>query len=83
MYAPVKSRPLDSYGLGLSWARVNNQAFLADEFNASELMVQAYAQLHLVGNLYLTPSITMLPLVGNKEAVAPSTSALMQLIFLF
>jgi len=83
MYAPAKSRPLDSYGLGLSWARVNNQAFLADEFNASELMVQAYAQLHLVGNLYLTPSITMLPLVGNKEAVAPSTSALMQLIFLF
>jgi porin len=83
IFAPMKSRPLDSFGLGVSWAKINNQAFLYDQLNDSELMVQAYAQLHLAGNIYLTPSITVLPLVGKKEAAAPSTSALMQLVFLF
>ena len=83
VFAPMKSRPLDSFGLGASWAKINNQAFLYDQLNDSELMVQAYAQLHLAGNVYLTPSITVLPLVGKNGAAAPSTSALMQLVFLF
>ena len=55
----MKSRPLDSFGLGASWEKINNQAFLYDQLNDSELMVQAYAQLHLAGNVYLTPSITV------------------------
>lgn len=83
IFAPMKSRPLDSYGLGVSWAKINNQAFLYDQLNDSELMVQGYAQLHLIGNVYLTPSITVLPFVGEKKAVGSSTSALMQVVFLF
>lgn len=83
MFAPMPSRPLDSYGLGLSWARINNQGPLAAISNASELMLQVYGQFHLISNLYLTPSITVLPYVGIKDASAPSTSALLQLVALF
>ena len=83
MFAPMRSRPLDSYGLGLSWARINDQGPLAASSNASELMLQVYGQFHLVSNLYLTPSITVLPYVGLKDASAPSTSALLQLVALF
>ena len=83
LFAPMRSRPLDSYGLGLSWARINEQGPLAPFSNTSELMLQAYGQFHLVSNLYLTPSITVLPYVGLKDASGPSTSALLQLVALF
>jgi porin len=83
VFAPMRSRPLDSYGFGLSWARINDQGPLAGISNASELMLQVYGQFHLVSNLYLTPSLTVLPYVGLKDASAPSTSALLQLVALF
>ena len=83
MFAPMRSRPLDSYGLGLSWAKINEQGALASRANEYELMLQVYGQFHLVSNLYLTPSITMLPKVGSQSAIAPSTNALVQLVALF
>lgn len=83
MFAPMRTRPRDSYGVGLSWARVNQQGPLAAVANPVELMLQVYGQIHLAGNLYLTPSITVLPLVGVREASAPSTTALLNLVALF
>ncbi len=83
MFAPMRSRPLDSYGFGLSWARINEQGGLVPIANESELMLQVYGQFHLFSNLYLTPSITMLPIVGTKKASAPSMNALLQLVALF
>ena len=83
MFAPLRSRPLDSYGMGLSWARINEQGPFASTSNNTELMVQVYAQIHLVSNLYLTPSLTVLPVVGQRNATGPSTSALLQLVALF
>jgi porin len=83
MFAPLRSRRLDSYGIGLSWARINEQGPLGGFSNPTELMVQVYGQIHLVSNLYLTPSITVLPIAGRKDATAPSTSALLQLVALF
>ena len=83
MFAPMRSRPLDSYGLGLSWARINEQGPIASISNNTELMVQVYGQIHLVSNLYLTPSLTVLPVVGQRNATGPSTSALLQLVALF
>ena len=47
------------------------------------LHAQVLGQIHLAGNLYLTPSITVLPLVGVREASAPSTTALLNLVALF
>ena len=83
MFAPMRSRPLDSYGLGFSWANINDQGPLAANSNASELMLQVYGQFHLGSNLYLTPSITVLPYISLKDASGPSTSALLQLAALF
>jgi porin len=83
MFAPMRSRPLDSYGIGLSWARVNQQGPYAGFSNPSELMIQVYGQIHLISNLYLTPAITVLPIAGRQDATTPSTSAQLQLVALF
>lgn len=81
--APFASRPKDSYGIGLSWARLNDRTEAGYGFNPSELMLQAYAQFHLVQNLFLQPVITTLPLVGITGGAAPSVSATLQLTALF
>ncbi len=83
MFAPMRSRPLDSYGVGLSWARINEQGPYAGFSNPSELMIQIYGQIHLISNLYLTPAITVLPIAGRQDATTPSTSAQLQLVALF
>jgi len=83
MFAPFKSRPLDSYGIGLSWARVNNQSFLANIFKPSELMMQIYGQFHLIGDTFLSPSFTYLPTVGTTNSVNGSSSILLQIVTLF
>ncbi len=83
MFAPMRSRPRDSYGIGLAWARINERGQFGMAANPAELMLQVYGQIHLVSNLYLTPSFTVLPRVGLKDATAPSTSALLQLVALF
>ena len=83
VFAPMKSRPLDSYGVGVSWAKINEQGPLGAIANPSELMLQLYGQIHLVSTLYLTPSVTVLPIAGEKGAATPSTSALLQLVALF
>ena len=83
MFAPMPSRLLDSYGVGLAWGRVNNQGFRRELFDDSELMLQAYGQLHLRGSVYFTPSITVLPSAGLRSASAPSTAAMLQLSALF
>lgn len=79
----LKSRPDDSVGLGLSWARINTRDFLADSFNSNELMLQVYKQISLAPALYLQPAITYLPLVGLRDAQANSLSGMVQLTMLF
>ena len=81
--APFASRPKDSYGFGLSWARLNDRTEAGYGFNSSELMLQAYAQFHLVENLFLQPVITTLPIVGITGGSAPSVSVTLQLTALF
>jgi len=73
----------DSIGIGLSWAQINTIRFLNQTFNPSELMVQLYTQIHLGGNLFLQPTLTALPLVGDRTASQGSLSGLLQLTALF
>jgi len=80
---PMASRPNDSIGIGLSWAQINTKRFLDQTFNPSELMVQLYTQIHLGGNLFLQPTLTALPLVGDRGASQGSLSGLLQLTALF
>ncbi|MEB3184498.1 MAG: carbohydrate porin [Cyanobacteriota bacterium] len=82
LWAPFASRPKDSYGLGLSWAAPNSDP-ASFGFNGSELILQAYAQVHLVGGLFLQPTVSLLPRVGLPEASAPSLSGTLQLTALF
>ena len=83
VFGPFPKRPKDSYGLGFSWAQVNTRSTLADIWNPQELMLQAYAQIHLLGSSFLTPAITYLPIPGVKSAGAPSVSAILQLVVQF
>ena len=83
MFSPLRNRPLDSYGVGLSWARMNDRSFLANAVNPSELMIQVYGQIHLLGDTYITPAITYLPVVGSRSANNRSTSMMLQLTTLF
>lgn len=82
-FAPLAGRDRDSFGLGLSWARVNNTGFLAEVFGPSELMLQIYGQFHLGGTTYALPALTTLPRPGLAAAAANSTNVLLQLITLF
>ncbi len=82
-FAPMAQRPRDSFGLGLSWARVNDAGFLGEVFRPSELMLQVYGQLHLGGTTYVVPAVTSLPRPGLAAATGSSTSVLLQLITLF
>ncbi|WP_254940928.1 carbohydrate porin [Cyanobium sp. Morenito 9A2] len=82
-FAPMAQRPRDSFGLGLSWARVNDTGFLEQVFRPSELMLQVYGQFHLGGATYVLPALTTLPRPGLAAAAGGSTSVLLQLITLF
>jgi porin len=82
-FAPMVQRPRDSFGLGLSWARINDTGFLGEVFRPSELMLQVYGQFHLGGATYVMPALTTLPRPGLAAAAGSSTSALLQLIILF
>lgn len=82
-FAPMAQRPRDSFGLGLSWARVNDTGFLGEVFRPSELMLQMYGQFHLGGATYVVPAVTALPRPGLAAASGTSTSVLLQLITLF
>ncbi len=81
VWGPFAARARDSYGIGVSWAQLNDRPAAGYGFNASELMIQAYAQFPLIGNLFLEPVITTLPVVGFGKA--PSISATLQLTAVF
>ena len=71
-------------GVGLLWAKINrSEPFLQAEFNPNELMVQGYTQIALADSLYFQPTITVLPLVGDRDAEDDSVSGLLQLTMLF
>ncbi|WP_237269573.1 carbohydrate porin [Synechocystis sp. CACIAM 05] len=83
LIAPFGDRPLDSYGFGFSWARLNANPLAGYGFNSYETMIQLYAQYHLVGNLFIQPVLTVLPTPGSGGAGAPSVSGTVQLTFPF
>ncbi|WP_197461155.1 hypothetical protein [Synechococcus sp. MIT S9504] len=45
--------------------------------------MQGYAQIALADSLYFQPTITVLPLVGDRDAEDDSVSGLLQLTMLF
>ena len=59
---------------------MNTRSIHSQIWNPQELMLQTYAQIHLVGSGLLTPALTDPPIAGVKSAGAPSVSAILQLV---
>lgn len=77
--APFMGRPKDSFGMGMSWADLNDGEKAEWGFNSSELMVQLTARIHLWQNVYAQPVLSWLPTVGFEEAKAKATTFTLQL----
>jgi len=76
---PFNGRAKDSYGLGISWANLNNSTEAAWGFNKNELMLQLTGRLHVWRNIYAQPVISWLPKVGFEQAKENSTTFTLQL----
>lgn len=73
------TRPLDSFGLGIAWSKLNHKLFT----RSNELMFQAYYQLFLIHNTYLEPTISYIPNPGGGIDLPQTVTATLQMITLF
>jgi porin len=74
-FALIHDRPNDSFGVGVSWSRLNHHLFS----RRSELMVQGYYQAQLCKWIYLQPVFSYIPNPGshpNKSNVSAFTARL-------
>ena len=68
-----------SYGVGISWAKLNDSVDADWGFNKNELMLQATARFQVWGQIYAQPVMTWLPRVGFSEAKNNGTTFTLQL----
>ena len=72
-------RPRDSAGAGLAWSGLNrNHGFRPDE-----ILLQVYDQIHVVGDVYLEPALTLVPSPGDPSAHQPAIAFTVQSTVLF
>ena len=79
LVAPFRRRPKDSYGLGFSWAKLNDNPNAEWGFNANELMLQVTGRFHVWENVYAQPVFTWLPQAGFRQAEDNGASFTLQL----
>jgi len=75
----VPHRPIDSMGVGMSWAWLNPNIF----DRSSELMFQGYNQVHLVGSTFFTPAISYIPTPGGGADLGGAWAVTCRLAVLF
>lgn len=73
------TRPQDSFGFGMALSKLNRKLFT----RASELMFQAYYQLHVAHNTYLEPVLSYIPTPGGGDNLPQTVTATLQMITLF
>ena len=75
----VPGRPRDSMGTGIavSWLDENLG------FRASEVMLAAYYQAHVWGDIYVQPTLTHVPNPGQGRTLSPATAISMHATILF
>ncbi len=66
-------------GVAVSW--LNQKA--NPGFRDNEVMLQAYYQLHVIGDIYLQPTVTHIPNPGASRSFSPATAISMQVTILF
>jgi porin len=79
LVAPISGRPNDSFGVGASWANLNDSTAADWGFNPKELMFQLTGKFQVWGNIYAQPVVSWLPEVGFSQAKANSTVFTLQL----
>jgi porin len=75
----VPGRPLDSMGAGIAASWLNQRL----GFRSSEVILQSYYQVHVVGDIYLQGYVTHVPNPGASPRLAPATAITMQAVVLF
>jgi porin len=75
----VPGRPHDSMGAGIAASWLNQRL----SFRSSEVILQSYYQLHVVGDNYLQGYVTHVPNPGASPRLAPATAITMQAVVLF
>jgi porin len=75
----VPRRPRDSFGGGVAVSWLNENL----GFRNNEVMLQAYYQMHLVGDIYFQPTVTYIPNPGASPTLSPATAISMQITILF
>ena len=73
------TRPLDSFGFGIAWSKLNHRLFT----RSNEFMFQAYYQLLLVHNTYLEPTLSYIPNPGGGVHLPQTVTGTLQMITLF
>jgi porin len=78
----LKSRPLDSFGAGLAWSRLNHSP--ASRFRSSEIMWQAYYKAVLIPwRLVAVGAYSAIPTPGEHPGIPAANALTARLIFLF
>lgn len=75
----VPGRPRDSIGAGVAASWLNE----VHGFRGHEVMLQAYYQMHVIGDIYLQPNVTHVPNPGANRSLSPATAVTLRLTVLF
>lgn len=77
----IPRRPKDSVGAGIGVSWLNQKA--NPSFRNNEVMMAAYYQLHLIGDIYLQPTLTYVPNPGGNRTFSPATAITLRATILF
>ncbi len=75
----VPGRPHDSVGAGVAASWLNQRL----GFRGSEVILQAYYQMNVVGDVYLQGYLTHVPNPGASPRLSPATAVTTQVVVLF
>jgi len=75
----IPGRPRDSVGAGVAWSWLNRNRGLRSD----EALLQIYDQVHVIGDIYLEPALTVVPNPGEKTAGKPAVAFTVQSTILF
>ena len=75
----VPRRPKDSMGAGVAVSWLNEKL----GFRNDEVMLSAYYQFNVIGDIYLQPTLTYIPNPGASRSLSPATAITLRATILF
>lgn len=77
----VPYRPSDSIGVGSAWSWLNRLP--GSGFRSNEFILQGYYQAHIVGGIFVQPTLSYIPNPGQSTALHGATALTLQSTVLF